>query len=591
VNFVEETIRGALRPPPDMPAHRWAEDNFVVDGRASSFDGEFTTANYRYVREPIDALADNSIESIVLMTSVQSLKSTIGFIGIAHAAALDPGPALWVAQSKEEGEIIFNDRMVPSFRRTRCVNDLLPVNVRFGIRRRQIDFDTMPLYLAWGGSAKKLQTKPVRWLVLDEPELYPDMVIEAVERTSGFWNSRILYIGNPRMSGGLMDREFRKGHQARWHWPCLKCGHPQAAVWGEKEKAGGIKFTEKSPPVYECENCSHAHPDTAAVHRHMACEGRWIAANPAALTDGPRQKLSFTWNAILKPPRATWRSLVDEWREANDVLARGNIKLLQDFFNKRMGQPFVPGQEFERKKIIAGDYILAETRADGWDYVLMTVDVQHHSFWVLVRGWQRDPLGTRALFYGELPTWGAVREIQQRFGLDQVAQTPDGRRVELSRRVGVDSRYKPDEVRLQCARHGWTALIGDDRQFFRHDDGQGRGGKVMRLYSDVQRIEIGISGVEGQRLHALQFLFAKQTATDLLDNFVSGRIAGWQRAADMPPEYEYQMMGEVRGFVKGKLMWVKVHDNHAWDCEVMQLVLASMAKLVWERLEPRETPK
>ncbi|MDH2407010.1 phage terminase large subunit family protein [Bradyrhizobium sp. SSUT18] len=74
----EQLARGWLRapaPPPIVAPTNFAETQIILPSSANAIPGPLRLTAYQ--REPIDAIADNDVEIIVLMLASQTGKSTV----------------------------------------------------------------------------------------------------------------------------------------------------------------------------------------------------------------------------------------------------------------------------------------------------------------------------------------------------------------------------------------------------------------------------------------------------------------------------------------------------------------------------------
>jgi hypothetical protein len=75
-------------------------------------------------------------------------------------------------------------------------------------------FSAMPFYFVGAGSPSKLQSKPIRWLFLDEVRNYPPGALDTVlKRTRAVWNSRRLIISTPDRKDDAVYRAYLAGDQ------------------------------------------------------------------------------------------------------------------------------------------------------------------------------------------------------------------------------------------------------------------------------------------------------------------------------------------------------------------------------------------
>jgi hypothetical protein len=201
----------------------------------------------------------------------------------------------------------------------------------------------------------------------------------------------------------------------------------------------------------------------------------------------------------------------------------------------------------------------------------------------VVRGWRRKDGSSRQLSAGELRTWGDIQAKQQEFNITNPC------------RVLVDAHYEGGEVRKQCAKFGWFALMGEDRQSYPHPQGKSRP-PIYRLYSEPKRIDVGI-GTAGQgRRFCVEFFFANPTAQDILQKRIDNPTdLKWELPSDASQECLEHLKGcvLVKDYDKKtgafKPYWKKIGAEDLRDCEKMQIVAASMARCIV--LDPNEIPE
>jgi hypothetical protein len=155
----------------------------------------------------------------------------------------------------------------------------------------------------------------------------------------------------------------------------------------------------------------------------------------------------------------------------------------------------------------------------------------------------------------------------------------------------MDSGYESGTVYDYCSRFskydktgwlwnsGWTALKGSKQERFAHFPAQGK--KVDRLFSPPSKV-LGTNG-KHCRLISWSNLIAKDKLTHL-------RASGpdvWAFPNDIGAAYMKHIVSEVKRDVVDKTTkaitqrYVPLHsDNHAWDCEAMQVVAASITHIL-----------
>jgi phage terminase large subunit GpA-like protein len=56
------------------------------------------------MREPMEALVDPKIRVVSIIASIQSGKTSVGELGLAHIIANHPGPTLWLDQTDDDAK-------------------------------------------------------------------------------------------------------------------------------------------------------------------------------------------------------------------------------------------------------------------------------------------------------------------------------------------------------------------------------------------------------------------------------------------------------------------------------------------------------
>ena len=144
----------------------------------------------------------------------------------------------------------------------------------------------------------------------------------------------------------------------------------------------------------------------------------------------------------------------------------------------------------------------------------------------------------------------------------------------------MDARWDTDEVYKQCARHGWTAMMGDDKKLFPHREKQSDGSflTVQRYYSAKLTINLGAAGY--CYLYRHSNLNIKDTLARLRNGGKDSDIA-WEVYDGVSSDYLDEMDAETRDETPDGPRWEDHgRPNHAWDCEAGQVVMAYMLKLI-----------
>lgn len=578
MNIVERVARLNWKPPSREPPWKWAERYVTVD-KTSPFPGKFRADTAPWTKELMEVFADNRIQDISVLCSAQSAKTQTIMILLAWAIAEDPGPIMWVMAAQDEAKTFARTRLMPTLESVDPIRRILPS--RFEITNLEINFPNAPLIINGANSQSKLQSKPIRWLFLDEVRNYPpgayDMVLK---RTTAFWNARRVTISTPDLLDDVVDRAFKAGDQRHFYFPCSSCGQEQLLKfeqlkWEEDSttRPGGEWDYDKLAATirYECKNCAHAILDTFRERRFMACNGVWMPHNRKA----PHHRVSFTWNGLL-PPWIRWRTLVEEWLRAQDAWALGAEEPRKSFINERLGEGWDQHGAVEREMKPGTGYRMADLSiGEKWEKEFirfLTVDKQKDCYWFVIRAWAKDA-SSRLISYGRLLTWEEVRDTQLKYKVSD-------------RCTVIDIGYQQTECFEKCCDYGWTGFKGEDRDgwpwFF------AEGLRQVRPYSQIQAGDPGL-GTATQGLRTCPWFFwSNPTIKDQLFRLKTGKGVAWEIASDVSSDYLQQMCAEARLKVVSKTtgyaqwLWRQIGNrpNHLFDCEAMQIVCALMADLM-----------
>ena len=537
----------------------------------------------------MEEFANNSRRDIVIKCSAQSSK-TQGILNCAcWAIAEDPGPSLWVMAAKDEAREFVRDRAGPTFRACKPVAEKINVD-----ETMEFSFSGIPFYFAGAGSPSKLQSKPIRWLYLDEVRNYPPGALDTVlKRTRSFWNARRLIISTPDMEKDALDRLFKLGDMRIFHIRCPACRTYQqllfeqmkgARVVGDREKsckfsevegardaAGSWNFDRLAQWIrYECAACFHLIKDTPSERKRLAADGKFIAQNPNASSS----TISFHWNAML-PYWVPWRDVVEEYINARAALKAGDRSPMKTFYNETLGLSWT-----DQLGIIE-DFAFLDDRREDYDFEkdawpeerarFIAADKQARGgehYWYVIRAF--GPQGkSRLLGYGRATSMLELEEVRKQYN------------VPIQRAI-IDSGYNANEVYRFCAAYGWKPFKGDKADFFLHRDPVLK--KSFRRCWDK-----GLTQPEGERIRkrkvrVMLYRWSNSWVKDLLTEYMTGLIGQWTIPKKVGRDYLRMLTAEHRQeFIdtRGRLefKWVQKHDdNHYFDCELMLITAAVITK-------------
>ena len=434
----------------------------------------------------------------------------------------------------------------------------------------------MPLVINGANSQSKLQSKPIRWLFLDEVRNYPAGAFEMVsKRTRAFWNARKVLISTPNDVDDHVDRAFKEGDQRIYLIACPECGERhelefENLKWVTDEttyRDNKWDFDALTPTIrYVCPKCQAELPDRPDIRKQIANSGIWKATNP----DAPTQKVSFRWSALL-PPWVRWADLVQEFLAARAAMKVGSVEPFKTFRCESLGLPWSTELSEEETEIDLAKHDDAWPW-DGEKYRFATVDVQKDHYYFLVRAWAED--GQSRLVHWAKPT-----------SFEDLEALRIEHKVE-KHLLFIDSGYSANRVYSACNQYGWTCLKGGAAKDFTHKSRDGK--TIKRAFSQKIQIDPGQGTSKQGRLKTVPlFHWSNPTCKDILANLRDGKGAEWLAYSEAGEDYEAQMFSErkvQRHDRAGQAVyeWRKIgkRANHLWDCECMQVVAALMGRVL-----------
>ena len=225
--------------------------------------------------EPLEALTDNSNQSVICRASVGSSKTTMFETAIPYIIAEDAGAMGVVTQTDDDTFDWVETRLEKSLQACEPVKRLWPSG-RGDIKKGLYKFPHM--FITFGGAnISNLQSKSLRWLLGDEVWRWKKgMVAEFKGRTHDRWNSRLFLVSQGGEEGDDFSLEYADTDQRVRHWTCTKCKevHPYLfnqlkfkEYWVNNEEGGRMDYKRVSKSVYlECPSCGKKYKDLSLIH-------------------------------------------------------------------------------------------------------------------------------------------------------------------------------------------------------------------------------------------------------------------------------------------------------------------------------------
>lgn len=554
----------------------------MLPSHVTAEPGPWRNERTPYLAGIMDAICEPGVEEVVVIKAAQvgfseSLRNVLGF-WIDH----EPGPCLVVMPDQKSAEELITERVRPLMEFTPAVARHLTSRA-WDVKKTAIRLDTMSIYVGWAGSSQALKSRPIRYLLLEEPDEYPavsgsggDPISKAMKRVTTYaakGRARTIIGGTPTTRHGNTWRAWEACGDQRQYWvPCPSCGRYQRMVWkqvrwepglpNETRQQHAARILDTGAAWYECEAeaCKARVPD--AAKQAMLNRGVWAGMDQVVTGDGRvvgpasrrSRRVGFSLPAMYSP-WVSFAKLAAEWLEA-----QGDPQALADFVNQRLAEPF----EEQRAKT---EPTVIEEKAKGapppmvvpsWARALIatadtqgTSDIDGH-FWYVIRAWGFD-YRSQLIDFGiaasreELVNRCLVRPLKLQSGgqvTPQILLVDSGgpRWNEVYQLAQSDPRVRPGKG--SSNRRTWMV---DERPQKRHG--------VILWEIDTEQ------------------------SKDLLHRLIHDPDrTKWMPHNAITPEYCRQMCSESKVFnpTLRREEWVEIvkKNNHLWDCEHMQVAAA-----------------
>lgn len=581
-----------------MIVKRISSHSFALRFIAPRFPRLAEILAYPMVKTILDRIDDNPGAIFVILGAPQLFKTLIGQIVAMRSQMIEPVPALWYEKNQDSAQEVAEEKFNPLFDACMptCImpgaKEPTPAILYHDRNKRTKTAYTLPngyiLRFLSAGVKLNRQGKSAQDLYLNEPwEFEPGWIKDIQSRREDYPRYREIHMMTGPTHGSYSHELWLQSSQETWHMRCTNesCRQLIPPEFGDGDLPGGIRY-ESGPSVRDaegqrilaatrptvhlvCPSCGARHENTAHTRAALNAGGELVRSNPH-----PEKHIhGFRCPAL---PYRPWDDIAIEKIQADRALKRGDLTLTEELHRKRFASVWDPEIRLREKKTrpISGyklgqDWDGEAKDPQGRPVRCCTVDVQIDHFVLVIRMWGKNG-ASRLRWCEKVTSPGRVRDICMEHGV-------------IPERVYLDARHDGDYVRKIAAAHGWRVLMGEDDKDYYH-----KATGLRRIFSEPRGIEaMPGTGVRGGV--AIQFMFSKQSALTrlhLLKTLPTADGVPLHTAADDAPEWynkESDAHYRVKKYAKDGSaynVWMGLKDDHAGDCEGMQIVFASMAGLI-----------
>lgn len=574
-----------LRPIPRITVSEWADGYRYLSPISSAESGRYRTSRTPYLRDIMDCLSVHDPHKRIVFVKAAQIGGTEGasnFVG--YSMHIAPAPTMFVQPTDEMVKRLSKGRIDP------LIENCPELKQRVAPSKSRDSNNTMTqksfpgglLLLAGANSAAGLRSVPIRNLVLDEVDAYPqDLDGEgspidlAIARTRTFPNHKIFMLSTPTIEGvSAIEREFLETDQRYYHVPCPHCGSMQPLVFPN------LKWDEGKPETvkYKCEDCGELIAERYKVQ--MLPAGQWVPSKPEKVSN---DVIGFHINSLYSPYGwHSWEQIVRDFLAAQKTPSK-----LKVFLNTTLGETWAEKGEAPPYKNIYNRREQYKTNTVPADVCFITagVDVQKDRIELEIVGWCADKrsysIDYRVIEGDTAATkvWNELAEV-----VNERWTRKDGMEFPI-RLMAVDSGYNTTHVYTFCRRFGPSRVIPTKGQ-----------DKLNMAFSPPKTVEYTKSGkkIGKIQLHNIGVSFLKS------DLYACLRLE--KDSDDVPPpnychypEYdEHYFRGltaeeQVKKIKRGYtyLEWVKRYErNEPLDCRIYARAAAAIIGL--DRKSPKQ---
>lgn len=574
--------------------------------------GKFHIRESRQFVFPLECLDNDLVRMINILKSPRTGGSLIGDVWLQDVVKNRPGPFLANFQTDDDAERHYLTKTKKTFEAT---PGTAPIFAQLEKKRDLYQLPNMNFSFQ-GANMNSLQGKPAKYEWNDEVWIWkPGMMNQAFSRTEDF--KRVCKILNISQGGNMKSEWEQVFNAGRRYHHGVRCASPSCRklqpfeffatmvsdpneragiIWDRtaRTKEGRWDITRAAETTrFRCCFCGFEHVDEWRTYEKFSASADYVCLDPERkMTD-----VSLRWNALVG---GDWWRLTKKFLQACEVRDFGGSTIsLEDFYKKELATFWDPSlaqqkihlitqREIAIEPVMAKGYVASklEWEANRFitaDYQAGTGNDTRHLL-VTVRVWADETHNRSRLLW-----WGRVNTFAQLYQLQLAVKVRPAC-------IGIDGSFEMMEVAAQCAKYGWTMLIGDDPEFFLHKRKSGT--PLRRPFSPLFKTD-PYKGKAGQgRTFCYSMFWSNPAIKNLLWNLRHGLTRHkWEIPHDVPPEYRDGIDSEIKQWLpkKGSAVpvptWVKVKAyNHPWDDECMQVVLAVAAGYLTFDIEEDSQP-
>lgn len=551
----------------------WARRNFrLALGPQAGRLWDADTAPY--AKGVMDAWDRPEVRKLFLVAPSQgSTKTTIAYACGFARLCRKPGPLGIAMPDQDAVERIFRERIIPHFRNTAPLRDLLASD-RYAEQKSSLLLRNGSIvHGLWTGSESRMSANSLETLLIDEEDAYADKgaVGTLQERVLAFEHThKIMRFSKPRGTEeqSTIWRDMRAEAQVIFEWAavCPACGTAQLMELESIRVPEGVRDTkeilDKRLARYVCTHCEYQWNDY--VKNRAVAAGHWLA---------DREARGATVVGFHLP------SWIAQSMSLSKVMAqyfkaqREGPKALMWFDNSHKAVPYcqvTAAADEDALQRMVDHGRAAQVVPDRAVALTFAADTQQDHFWWSVYAHGLNPREEWLVDFGRAGTFEELAQLifQARYPRESGAE-----RLGIWRAC-IDSggtREAPLEPSRTMQVYRWVMSLPPGKVWPTKGMSYQRPG-VHVYWTLLQKYPDGTAMKGGLRLYHLD--------TDAFKSEAMWRLSGEEGAdslrfhGSVTEQYFRQLLAERKQWERGKEIWKKVrNDNHWLDCLVGHLAM------------------
>lgn len=392
--------RRVLRKKKRIKPSEWAPKHRVVT--MGNFQGPWRNEVTPWSAGIMDAIDFPTVRVANIRKCPQSgiTEAVITWVGCRMDQA--PMPVVWLLPDKETAKENSNDRIIPMFRSSAKLRQLMTGSRddETGIR---INLKVAPIYMAWAGSATRLGNKPAGIAIADEVNKYVDRagkkesspMMQLDKRLNTYRDvSKFIRLSTPNEEGEGISKCMAEAQVIFVFYVCCPdCGGFQLMtdlnIKFPSDERDPEKIKNEKLAWYECDNCQSKWDDDK--RDQAALKGQW--------RDSHRGLELFTYLETYRPANIGFELPAYFVRfvslsETASALLKGLSDPIahQDYVNQYKAEDWkVVIKTTDQESLLRCRTSLPPQTVPALAVALTCgIDMQSYGYWYIVRAWARN---------------------------------------------------------------------------------------------------------------------------------------------------------------------------------------------------------